>query len=122
MSLLILIFLFSTVSLIAGFGFFGGGDGYFNFDFGDDSGNGRRNARNGQSHEKPKKPICPNPLKPYLCQVSKLIAIAYGIGDTCVAHPRDCPCPIPEEHKCLLGKDAYICIRKDLPCPPTESK
>ena len=44
----------------------------------------------------------------------KLIAITYGIEDTCVAHPRDCPCPIPEEQKCALGKDAYICVRKEL--------
>src|SRR5437868_11176327 len=102
MSFLILIFLFSAISLIAGFGFFGGGDGYFNFDFGDDNGNGGRNSRRkNQSHEKPKKPLCQNPLKPYLCPISKLIAIAYGKeGDTCVAHPRDCPCSILEEHKC----------------------
>jgi hypothetical protein len=107
--------------LIIGFGFFNGGgrDGFFNFNFDDedDSFGGWNSRKKGAKKTQPKKPLCPNTAMPYLCPVSKLIAMAYNIKESCVARPLDCPCFIPEERKCHLGVDAYICIRKDLPCP-----
>ena len=97
------------VPLISGFEFF--------FEEGGSDGGYQTREERASPREGPKSPLCPQLSEPYLCQVSELIALNYGLKAVCVAHPRDCPCPIPNERKCPLGDDAYICIRDSLPCP-----
>jgi hypothetical protein len=104
----LLICLLLVVPLISGFEFF--------FEDGSDGGHQTREER-VPPREGPKSPLCPHRSDPYFCPYSKLDELNYGLKVVCVAHPKDCPCPIPGERKCPLGDDAYICIRDYLPCP-----
>ena len=104
--------------MASAFGFFGGGPGGFQFNFDEDEEDDPR-SRGGHSKKAPEpvKPLCgPNM---YACPSDRWIAAHYKLGEVkCVKDPKDCPCVVPGEKKCMLGP-WYVCSKADMPCPPS---